>query len=93
MTKLDKEQSWFVYMVRCRDDSLYSGVTTDLSRREREHNTSVKGAKYTRTRRPVAMVFSQSVANRSEAGKLEWQLKKLTKAKKELLVSAGAVCP
>lgn len=87
MSKLNKEQSWFVYMVRCRDNSLYSGVTTDLTRRESEHNTSVKGARYTRTRRPVIMVYNQVVANRSEAGKLEWRLKKLTKAKKELLVA------
>jgi len=91
MAEQDKEQqtNWFVYMVRCRDNSLYSGVTTDLVRREHEHNSSVKGAKYTRVRRPVTLVFSQAVANRSVAGKLEWRLKKLTKKNKELLISQG----
>jgi len=87
MTEVAKESAWFVYMVRCRDNSLYSGVTTDLIRREHEHNSSVKGAKYTRVRRPVSLVFTQAVANRSVAGKLEARLKKLTKKNKELLIS------
>ncbi|NRA53638.1 MAG: GIY-YIG nuclease family protein [Gammaproteobacteria bacterium] len=87
MTEVAKESAWFVYMVRCRDNSLYSGVTTDLARREHEHNSSVKGAKYTRVRRPVSLVFSQAVANRSMAGKLEARLKKLTKKNKERLIS------
>jgi len=87
MTEVAKESAWFVYMVRCRDNSLYSGVTTDLIRRENEHNSSVKGAKYTRVRRPVSLVFTQAVANRSIACKLEARLKKLTKKNKELLIS------
>ncbi|NRA83313.1 MAG: GIY-YIG nuclease family protein [Gammaproteobacteria bacterium] len=82
-----KQADWFVYMVRCRDNSLYCGVTTDITRRESEHNNSARGAKYTRVRRPVAMVFVQPVADRSSAGKLEVQLKKLTKAKKEAMVA------
>lgn len=89
MPKDNQESRWFVYMVRCSDNSLYSGVTTDVERRELEHNTSAKGAKYTRVRRPVMMVFSLAVENRSVAGKLEAQLKKLTKVKKEQLVKRG----
>lgn len=81
-----KESRWFVYMVRCRDNSLYSGITTDIVRRELEHNTSAKGAKYTRVRRPVVMVFIQPAENRSVAAKLEAQLKKMNKLKKEQLI-------
>jgi len=78
--------SWFVYLLRCSDNSLYCGVTTDIMRRELEHNQSAKGAKYTRVRRPVTMVYQQTLANRSEACKAEARLKKLTKAQKEALV-------
>ena len=84
---MTKKNDWFVYLVRCNDNSLYCGITTDLVRRELEHNGLQKGAKYTRVRRPVAMVYNQQVENRSCAGKLEAQLKKLTKAKKEQLVA------
>ena len=91
MTK-QKSSSWYVYMVRCKDNSLYTGITTDLIRREQEHNNSVKGAKYTRVRRPVIMVFNQAVASRSAAAKLEVKLKKLTKIKKEQLIIEKKPC-
>ena len=78
--------AWFVYFLRCCDNSLYCGVTTDIERRQREHNTGNKGAKYTRVRRPVNMVYQQSAVDRSEACKLEASLKKLTKKQKEALV-------
>jgi len=81
--------SWFVYLLRCSDRSLYCGVTTDITRRELEHNQSNKGAKYTRVRRPVVMVYHQALSNRSEACKAEARLKKLTKAQKEALVAQG----
>jgi len=78
---------WHVYLLRCSDNSLYCGITTDLIRRVKEHNTSVKGAKYTKTRRPVSLVYSEYVDGRSEACKLEAKIKKMPKTKKELLVA------
>ena len=74
---------WFVYLLRCNDNSLYAGVTTDIKRRIDEHNTSPLGAKYTRARRPVTLVYLENATNRSSAGKQEYQLRKLPKYKKE----------
>ena len=79
--------NWFVYYLRCADNSLYAGVTTDLIRRLHEHNTCNKtGAKYTRVRRPVKLVYAETQGNRQLACKREYQLKQLTKVKKEALV-------
>jgi len=78
---------WFVYILRCSDDSLYTGVTTNLSRRVNEHNNSKKGAKYTRTRQPVELVWSAECGSRSEAMKKEASIKKLNRPKKLLLVN------
>nr|WP_197678066.1 GIY-YIG nuclease family protein [Anaerococcus mediterraneensis] len=75
----------FVYMVRCVDNSLYTGYTTDLERRVKTHNEG-KGAKYTRARLPVRLVYYKEVENMSEGLKLEAKLKKLSKKKKEDLV-------
>lgn len=75
--------SWLVYMLRCADNSLYTGVTTDLERRVEEHNTSARGAKYTRNRRPVFPVYCERLETRSEAQKREREIKKLDKATKE----------
>lgn len=72
----------YVYIVECADKTLYTGITTDLVRREFEHNFSEKSAKYTRIRRPVKIVFSQACENRSQASKLEYKIKQLTKVKK-----------
>jgi putative endonuclease len=81
--------NWFVYYLRCADNSLYAGVTTDLIRRLHEHNTCNKsGAKYTRMRRPVRLVYAEPQKNRQLACKREYQLKKLTKVKKEALVNS-----
>ena len=76
---------YFVYMVRCVDNSLYTGYTTDLERRVKTHNEG-KGAKYTRARLPVRLVYYKEVENMSEGLKLEAKLKKLSKKKKEDLV-------
>ncbi|TWX53005.1 GIY-YIG nuclease family protein [Colwellia hornerae] len=81
--------TWFVYYLRCADNSLYAGVTTDLVRRLNEHNTCNKrGAKYTRVRRPVKLVYAESQENRQLACKREYQLKQFTKLKKEALVNS-----
>ena len=77
---------WYVYIVRCRDGSLYTGICTDLDRRVDEHNGSKRGAKYTRSRRPVRLVYSESVLNRSEASKREHVIKKLKRVDKLKLI-------
>ena len=72
----------FVYILKCADESLYTGITTDLDRRILEHNTGNKGAKYTKVRRPVELVFSQECEDRSDASKKEYSIKQLTKQQK-----------
>jgi len=74
---------WYVYMVRCNDDSLYTGVATDVYRRVEEHNGKEKGAKYTRARQPVELVYKKRCRDRSSAQKQEASLKQLTRAEKE----------
>ena len=76
---------WFFYMVRCRDNSLYSGITNNLEHRISEHNKG-KGAKYTSGRRPVTLVHSERLNNVSEARKREAEVKRWPKNKKEQLV-------
>ncbi len=73
-------------MVRCKDSSLYTGITTDLSRRLTEHNSDKNGARYTRSRRPVRLVYSEKAINRQEAAKREYAIKQLDKETKELLI-------
>lgn len=78
---------YFVYIVRCSDDTLYTGITTDLARRIDEHNTSAKGARYTRARRPVELVYSEPCSDKSAALKREHALKRLERAAKLLLIT------
>ena len=82
---MTNKNSWFVYMVLCSDNSLYTGVTTDLKRRIHEHNYTLKGARYTRIRRPVKLVFSSSASSRSDACKQEYRIKQLSPEKKRML--------
>ncbi len=80
-------EQWFVYIARCSDNSLYTGIAMDVDRRIDEHNNDDKaGAKYTRARRPIRLVYQEEVASRSEAASREAVLKKLTKREKEALV-------
>ena len=79
------EQEWFFYIVRCRDDSLYSGITNDLEGRLSEHNRGT-GAKYTFSRRPVTLVYSEKYFNVSEARKREVQIKGWSRNKKDQLI-------
>ena len=68
--------TWYVYLLRCSDNSLYAGITTDLNRRLNEHNNSNKlGAKYTRVRRPVKLAYAEKSADRKTASRHEYQLK------------------
>ncbi len=78
---------YFVYILECRDKTLYCGITTDLKRRLLEHNSSTLGAKYTRGRRPVILRYSKKYFSRSDAMKEEARIKKLSKAEKVTLVS------
>lgn len=78
--------SWYVYILECKDGTLYTGVTTDLSRRVEEHNSSTKGARYTRVRRPVSLRYSEAHDTRSEACKREAALKQLSREGKLALL-------
>ena len=73
---------YYLYILKCVDQTLYTGITTDLDRRLTEHNNSKKGAKYTSARRPVEIVYSKRFKNRSNASKEEARIKKLTKIEK-----------
>jgi putative endonuclease len=86
--------SHFVYMVRCKDGSLYTGYTTNIEKRVSEHNgegetkTALRaGARYTRPRRPVVLVYTESHSNRSSALKREAAIKKLSPMKKRALIN------
>ena len=74
---------WHVYIVRCRDGTLYTGIARDLDKRIAEHNSEAGGARYTRPRRPVKLVYSEQAPSRSEALKREYEIKRLPRAKKE----------
>ncbi len=80
--------SYFVYIVECSDSTLYTGIATDVNRRLDEHNNSDKGAKYTKVRRPVKLVYSEVWDDRSGASKREYAIKKLTREKKLELIDA-----
>ena len=79
--------AWFVYMVQCSDNSLYTGITTDVTRRVAEHNgdTKAPGAKYTAARRPVRLVYQEDAADKSAASKREHYLRTRTRSEKEQL--------
>jgi len=76
------DKPWFVYLVRCRDGSIYTGITDDVDARLKKHNQG-KGAKYTAQRRPVALLYSETHPDQNSARKREIQLKGWTRQKKE----------
>lgn len=84
---------WTIYILRCGDDSLYTGVTTDIARRLSEHNSPAKGAKYTRSRQPVQLVYTEQVSSRPEACRREGQIKKMRRAAKLALIGTIAKTP
>jgi len=78
---------WYTYIVQCSDNTLYTGVTTDVQRRIRQHNGElVWGAKYTRVRQPVELVYQAEFQNRSEASREEYRIKQLSKDEKKNLI-------
>ena len=78
---------YYFYLVRCADNSLYSGITNDLEKRVIDHNSEKRGAKYTRAKQPVRLVYTEKFENRSLAMKREAEVKKWPKFKKERLVT------
>lgn len=81
--------SWYVYMLRCRDNSLYTGYTDNVDRRCAVHNAG-KGAKYTKSRGPVAVVYREECPDKSAALKREAAIKRLSHAEKEILIAGHA---
>ena len=78
----------FVYMLRCADETLYTGRTDDVPARVAAHNAG-RGAKYTRSRRPVKLVYQESLPTKSDALRREWAIKQLTRRQKEALIQAS----
>lgn len=84
MTKTSDDE-WIVYLLRCADDSLYTGMTNDVNRRCKQHNAGT-ASRYTRSRRPTTLVYQETQAGRSEALKREAEIKTFSRRKKELLI-------
>ena len=82
------KNNWKVYIVECSDGTYYTGITTDIDRRILEHNYSFKSAKYTRSRRPVKLVYEEDAQNRSTASKREYQIKKMKRKQKTILIES-----
>jgi putative endonuclease len=82
----ENNDNWYVYMVRCSDGTLYTGITNDLPRRIEAHNSRRGGARYTKSRRPVQLVYAEKVASKSAAARLELRIKNLPRSKKKTLI-------
>jgi len=79
LKKRKRKSAWTVYILRCADGSLYTGITRDVARRVKEHNSNGLAARYTRSRRPVALVYQEPAATRSAASKREYRIKCLSR--------------
>jgi len=82
---------YHLYILKCADNTLYTGITVNLDRRIEEHNNSKLGSKYTKARRPVRLVYSKKYRNRSTASKEENRIKQLTREKKIELIKKNRV--
>ncbi len=83
-----QESEWFLYVIRCKDGSLYAGITTDVDRRFEEHRSDPrKGAKYLRGRGPLELVLRRPVGERRLASRVEWHFKRRKKSEKEAMVA------
>ena len=80
---------WFVYMVECVDGTIYTGCSVDVERRVQEHNSGTRGAKYTRSRRPVTLRWAQQCSSRSEALRAEARIKQLSRKEKLQIIEEG----
>ena len=81
------ETQWYLYILRCKDNTLYTGITTDVEKRLEAHRSG-KGAKYTRGRAPLELVYRENCGSHSDALKREAEVKKLSRQAKELLVKS-----
>jgi len=80
---------YYLYIVRCADKTLYTGITKDVEKRVSEHNTSDLGAKYTRARRPVKLVFTKRFRSRSTASRAEAKMKQLSQKEKLAIIKTA----
>lgn len=80
------ETVFSLYIVRCADDSLYTGIATDVDNRIAQHESGARGAKYLRGRGPLRLVFNEPVGDRSNASRLEYRVKQLNRQQKEALI-------
>ena len=85
------ERPWQLYLLRCGDGTLYTGIALDAQKRLLAHQKG-RGAKYTRGRGPLKLVYTETCANHSEALKRELEVKAMTREKKEALIETGTVC-
>ena len=83
--------SYSIYILRCADDSLYTGIALDVRRRLEEHRSGVRGAKYLRGRLPIELVFEIAAGDRSDALRLEHRVKRMSKGDKEALIAGALV--
>jgi putative endonuclease len=91
---MDPQDEWSVYMVRCLDGSLYTGIAKDVSRRVSEHNLDDSlAANYTRSRRPVILVYQERQETRSSASKREYAIKQMNRLEKLALIDASILTP
>ncbi len=87
LNQTDMQNNWSVYIVRCSDGTFYTGVAKDLERRIQQHNQGNAGAKYTRARRPVELVYRETAVDRSTAQQREYQIRKLSVVQKQQLIA------
>ena len=81
---------WYLYLIRCRDSTLYTGISTDVDRRFAQHQGSGKaGSRYLKGRRPLSLAFQEKLGSQSLALKVESRVKKMSKARKEKLIKFG----
>ena len=82
------ESKWYLYILRCADNTLYTGITTDVAKRVEAHRSG-KGAKYTRGRSPLELVYQEVCENHSQALKRELEIKSLTRTQKEKIIESS----
>jgi len=84
------DSQYSLYILRCKDGSLYTGIAIDVAKRLREHEDGRRGAKYLRGRGPLQLVFQRALGDRSTATRAEYRIKQLDRTQKEALVSGAA---
>ncbi len=84
---MDQKTPWYTYILRCRDNTLYTGMTNDLEKRLAAHNDG-SGAKYTRARLPVDLVYYETMQSRSAAASREFKIKKMPRKKKQAMIAS-----